>query len=176
MFGRSAAEAIAAGDYKDRVYVDSRDELGALAKSFNRMTDRLARRETELRESRQRLAIVLEGMAEGVISLDDRERILLANAAAGKLMGFSPAEALGRPLLEVIRNYPLHAALAESQAARESSRRVEIELGDSDNRVLSVYATVLAGEPTTRFILVVQDVTELRRLESMRQEFVANVF
>jgi two-component system phosphate regulon sensor histidine kinase PhoR len=170
-----AAEAIAAGDYNDRVYFDSRDELGALAKSFHRMTDRLASRESELRESRQRLAIVLEGMAEGVISLDDRERILLANAAAGRLMGFSPAKSVGRPLLEVVRSHALHVALAESQESQEASRHLEIELGGGDNRVLSIYATVLAGEPTTRFILVVQDITELRRLELMRQEFVANV-
>ncbi len=169
-----AAEAIAAGDYRHRVHFKSQDELGALAKSFNRMSDQLESREAELRDSSQRLATVLEGMAEGVISLDDRHRIVLANAAAGGLLGFAPAKVQGRSLLEVVRSHALHNALLESQAAKES-RRVDIELADGDNRVLSIYATLLSGEPTTRFILVLQDVTELRRLESLRQEFVANV-
>ena len=169
-----AAEAIAAGDYQQHVYFDSRDELGALAHSFNRMSDQLESRETQLRESSQRLTTVLEGMAEGVVSLDDRQRIVLANAAAGRLLGFSPEQELGRPLLEVVRNHALHEALVQSQASRES-RRVEIELGDGENRALSIYVTLVTGERKTRFILVLQDITELRRLESMRQEFVANV-
>jgi two-component system phosphate regulon sensor histidine kinase PhoR len=169
-----AAEAIAAGDYHQHVYFDSRDELGALAASFNRMSERLDTRDTELRESSQRLTTVLEGMDEGVLSLDDRQRIVLANSAAGRLLGFSPKAAEGRPLLEVVRNHKLHSALLESQSARES-RRVEIEVGESDSRVLSIYATLVPGERTTRFVLVLQDITDLRRLESMRQEFVANV-
>lgn len=169
-----AAEAISAGDYQQRVYLKSHDEIGALATSFNRMSGKLEARESQLRESSKRLATVLEGMVEGVIALDDRERILLANAAAGRLLGFSPADVKERPLLNVVRNHALHQALAESQAA-QASRRVEIELGDDDNRVLSVNATFLPEEPSTRFILVLQDVTELRRLESLRQEFVANV-
>ncbi len=170
----SAAESIADGDYRERVYIRSHDELGVLARGFNRMSDQLSSREMELRESGQRLTTVLEGMAEGVISLDDRQRVVLANAAAGRLMSFSPSDAQGRPLLEVVRSHKLHAALVECQADQES-RRVEIEMGDQEPRALSVYANLLTEEPTTRFILVIQDVTELRRLESMRQEFVANV-
>jgi len=169
-----AAEAIAAGDYQHRVHLTSQDELGTLAQSFNRMSDRLEARETQLQESSQRLATVLEGMVEGVLALDERQRIVLANSAAGRLLGFSPAEATGRPLLEVVRSHALHQAIVDSAAA-DRSWRVEIESGDDDNRVLSVNTTLLPGEPSTRFILVLQDVTDLRRLESMRREFVANV-
>lgn len=170
----ASAEAIASGEYHQQVYFHSNDELGELATSFNRMSEQLKTRETQLREGRQRLATVLEGMAEGVISLDDRQRIVLANVAAGKLLGFTPDDSQGRPLIEVIRNHKLHTALVESQASNES-RRVEIELAEGENRALSIYATLVPGERRTRFILVIQDVTDLRRLESMRQEFVANV-
>ncbi len=169
-----AAEAIAAGNYEHRVYIKQQDEVRTLAKSFNRMSDRLEAREAQLRSSRQRLAIVLEGMAEGVIALDERERIVLANAAAGRLLDFVPIEAEGRPLLEVVRNHALHEVVAEANAS-QGARRAEVELGNVGSRTLSVYATLLAGEPSTRFILVLQDVTELRRLESLRHEFVANV-
>lgn len=169
-----AAEAIAAGDYEHRVYMKSMDEIGVLAKSFNRMIDRLKARETQLRASRQRLATVLEGMVEGVIALDDRERIVLANVAAGRLLSFAPAEAEERPLLEVVRNHAIHKVLSDFRTSQDS-QWTEIELGADDGRVLSVYATFLPAESSTRSILVFQDVTELRRLESLRQEFVANV-
>jgi two-component system, OmpR family, phosphate regulon sensor histidine kinase PhoR len=169
-----AAEAIAGGDYQHPLFVRSNDEIGTLAKSFSRMTEQLAAREAQLRESSRRLVTVLEGMVEGVIALDDRERIVLANAAAGRLLGFSPAEAEGKPLLNVARNHVIHEALARPQGD-SGTQQLEVELGGDDNRVLSFNMTMLSAEPSTRCILVLHDVTELRRLESVRQEFVANV-
>lgn len=167
-----AAESIAAGDYRHSVFLQTRDELGTLAESFNRMSRQLEGRELELQESSQRLKAVLEGMVEGVIALDGRERIVLANAAAGRLLGFVPADVGGRTLLEVVRNRAIHEAIGDND---QGSRRVEIELGGEDGRVIGVNATMLSTEPSTRCILVLHDVTELRRLESLRQEFVANV-
>ena len=169
----AAAEHIAAGEYRQNVFLQNHDELGLLAKSFNRMTKQLNVRETQLRESSRRLLTVLEGMVEGVIALDDRERIVLANPAAGQLLGFDPADAIERPLLEVTRNRPVLEALAFSKDS--SSQYMEVELDDNHNRVIGVNATLLSSEPSTRCILVLHDLTELRRLESLRQEFVANV-
>ena len=169
----TAAEQITAGEYRQDVFLQDRDELCTLAKSFNRMTKQLNVRETQLRESNRRLLTVLEGMVEGVIALDERERVVLANAAAGRLLSFDPTAAVGRPLLEVARNRGIHEALKFPDS--KTSQHVEIELGDEQNRVLGVNATLLSSEPSTRCILVLHDVTELRRLESIRQEFVANV-
>ena len=170
----SSAESIAAGDYQHRVFMNPTDELGTLADAFNHMSEQLEARESQLRESGGRLSTVLEGMVEGVIALDDRERIVLANGAAGRLLAFSPSEAQGRPLLEVVRNHAIHELQSTSQSV-EQSRRVEIELGDESKRTLAADATFLSGESSARCIIVLQDVTELRRLETMRQEFVANV-
>ncbi len=78
-----AAEAISAGDYQQRVYLKTRDELGALAKSFNQMSGQLEAREAQLRESSQRLATVLEGMAEGVIALDAEPADLAGERGGG---------------------------------------------------------------------------------------------
>jgi len=171
---KQAAESIAAGDYQHRVFLESHDELGDLATSFNSMSDKLDAREQQLRASRQRLETVLEGMVEGVIALDERERIVLANAEAGRLLGFVPAEVEGRSLMEVVRNHTIHEVLEKIQVTREA-QRTEIELGGDDPRVLNVYVTLLSGQPATRFVIVIQDVSDLRRLESLRQEFVANV-
>jgi len=169
----TAAESIAAGDYTQRPFLPHRDELGTLAGSFNRMTQQLEVRESELRESSRRLATVLEGMVEGVIALDDTERIVLANSAAGRLLNFDPVNAAGRPLLEVVRDRAIHDAIAATASSPGSP--IEVETGDDNARVIGISGRVLTSGTTTRSVLVLHDVTELRKLESLRQEFVANV-
>lgn len=166
-----AAIAMAAGEYDQRAFVPNRDELGALADSFNRMSRELGHRLSELRESDQRQSTVLGGMIEGVVAIDDRQRILFANLAAGKLFGFLPPRAEGRPLLEVIRNHSLHQASKAALDTR-SPQRLEVEW---DERQLSVQVTPLVGDPATGAVVVLHDTTELNRLESLRRDFVANV-
>lgn len=166
-----AARAMAKGDYQQRAFITNRDELGVLARSFNQMSEELGQRLTELQESDRRQATVLGGMIEGVIAIDDRQRVLFANSAAGRLFDFLPPEVEGRPLLEAARNHSLHQAATTSIASR-TPQRLEI---DWDERVLSVQVTPLLGEPATGAIIVLHDTTELRRLENLRRDFVANV-
>jgi two-component system phosphate regulon sensor histidine kinase PhoR len=169
----TAAESITTGDYTQRPFLPNRDELGTLAGSFNRMTQQLKVREAELRESSRRLATVLEGMVEGVIALDTSEHVVLANSAAGRVLNFDPIEAAGRSLLEVVRNRPIHEAIAAATVT--TGQQVEVETGEGDSRVIRINGTVLPSGSATRCVLVLHDVTELRKLESLRQEFVANV-
>ena len=117
-----AADAIAAGDYQHRVYVPSRDELGTLAATLNRMSQSLDVRMTQLSETAARQSTVLGGMIEGVIAVDARQRIVLANEAAGRLYEFRPSAVEGRPLLEVVRNHALNAAVTTSLATGTPQR------------------------------------------------------
>ena len=117
-----AADAIAAGDYQHRVYVPSRDELGTLAGTLNRMSQALGTRMTQLSQTAARQSTALGGMIEGVIAVDARQRIVLANEAAGRLYGFRPAEIEGRALLEVVRNHALHAAVTTGLSTGEPQR------------------------------------------------------
>lgn len=169
-----AAEALAAGDVAHRVYIVNRDELGVLGDAFNHMSLELGTRIDQLQESGQRLATVLARMAEGVIAVDRSENILFANDAAGKLLGFDPTETVGRQLLESVRNHALHTALIQAMTGRAAGR-CEVEVGEARERVLSVSFTPLEGDPGAGVVMVLNDVTELRQLESLRQEFVANV-
>jgi len=169
-----AAEAIAAGDDDHDVAISSRDEIGELARSFNRMQQQLRNRDQELRTSSQRLEVVLGGMMDGVIAVDDRDHVVLANAASGRMLRFNPERAEGRPLLESVRNHLLSQAVADARV-QPSVNQLEIEVGDSESRSISVSSILLPGKPTSLVVQVLHDVTELRRLESLRQEFVANV-
>ncbi|MDG2384630.1 MAG: ATP-binding protein [Pirellulaceae bacterium] len=170
----SAAERIAAGDRHQPISVSNRDEIGILAASFNRMSNTLTERIDELRERRDQLAAVLGGMDEGVIALDDQTRILFANDLAGQLFEFEASTAQGLLFLSTIRDEMLREAVEKAFAER-SSVIVEIELRGHRNGILSVHISPLPGEPCPGVIMVIDDLTELRRLESLRQDFVANV-
>ena len=169
-----AAERIADGQDQSPIDVSNQDEIGTLAKSFNRMNSELSSRIGELRERGEQLAAVLGGMGEGVIAVDDQARILFANGTAGKLFEFDANESRGRHLLSTIRDEVLRSSVQE---AIESRRPVfnEIELRGPKTGTLAVRASPLPGEPCPGVVLVLDDRTELVRLESLRQEFVANV-
>ncbi len=151
-----------------------RDEVGMLARSFNRMSDELAFRISELRERGDQLAAVLGGMVEGVVAVDDRARILFANESAGRLFDFVASESRGRPLLATIRNETLHRSMKQAMATRDVVN-AQIHLIGPTSATLAVHATPLPGDPCPGVVLVLYDMTELRRLESLRQEFVGNV-
>jgi two-component system phosphate regulon sensor histidine kinase PhoR len=169
-----AAAALAAGDYQRRVYVANRDELGALAQSFNRMSQEWGARLTRLSQSHDRHATALGGMIEGVIALDSRQRIVLANRAAGRLFDFRPAAVEGRPLLEIVRSHALDQAVSAAIVNR-AAQRLEIGRDGSDKLTTDVHVTPLPGDPCPGVVLVMQDTSELRRLESLRRDFIANV-
>lgn len=169
-----AATKLAAGDYEHRVYMLNRDELGTLAGTLNRVSESLGHRMTQLSQTAARQSTVLGGMIEGVIAVDARERIVLANAAAGRMYGFRPVEAEGRPLLEVIRNHALHAAVATSLETGEPQRFESLRLPTKKCDV-DIHVQPLPGEPCPGVVLVFHDTTELRRLEAIRRDFMANV-
>jgi two-component system phosphate regulon sensor histidine kinase PhoR len=169
-----AADAIAAGDYEQRVYVPSRDELGMLAGTLNRMSQALGIRMTQLSQTAARQSTALGGMIEGVIAVDARQRIVLANEAAGRLYGFRPAEIEGRALLEVVRNHALHAAVTTGLSSGQP-QRIETQRVGTQKLHVEIHVQPLPGEPCPGVVLVIHDTTELRRLESIRRDFVANV-
>ena len=182
----TAAEAIAAGDYQHRVYVANRDELGRLARTFNRMSQEFSARMAQLSETSDRQATVLGGMIEGVIAVDGRQRIVLANQAAGRLFGFRPPATEGRPLLEVVRNHAVHeavtAALDTGRSQRlETTSNIQTSASSVERhptaniQTINVHVQPLPGDPCPGVVLVVHDTTELRRLETLRRDFIANV-
>jgi two-component system phosphate regulon sensor histidine kinase PhoR len=170
-----AAEGITAGRFARRVGVNTNDEFGMLARSFERMSSELDTRETQLRESVQRQTTVLSGMVEGVIAVDSEHHVLFANVAAGEKLGFNPTRVEGLPLLEVVRSHELREIV---QQALETSQTVPGEIAWQSRKkqlMLNIQATPLAGTPVPGVVLVLHDVTELKRLEGLRQQFVANV-
>jgi two-component system phosphate regulon sensor histidine kinase PhoR len=168
------AEKIAAGNYGHRVYAEGTSDVGQLARTFNYMSDQLAEQFAQLEEDRQQLRTVLSSMVEGVVALDPAQRILFANDRAGQLLGFPVHSALGRHLWEVVRQRPLQELLRDAGRASEFLRR-ELHWDGPAERSVTVHIARLPGPPPRGAVLVLHDNTELRRLERLRQDFVANV-
>ena len=174
-----AAEAMAAGGLAaeygpQRIGISSNDEIGTLACAFERMVGRLGRRESSLRESSDRQSTVLSGMNDGVLAVDNQQRVLFANLAAGNILGFDPEEVEQHTLLEVVRSNDLRKIVEQALTTEELAQNV-IEWQAETLRTLDVNATPLPGAPCPGVVLVLHDITELKRLENLRQQFVANV-
>ena len=142
----------------------------------------LAEREAQragLERDVEQLRIVLGGMTEGVIAVDPRRRLLFANGSADRLFGLGP-QAVGRLVLELIRSPQVQEAVDATLTAAGGFRG-EITLPSRENparslpRVLAIQGAGLPGETAAGAVLVFHDVTDLRRLERLRQDFVANV-
>lgn len=175
-----AAQELSQGQVPTEVKVSSHNEIGTLAQVFNSMSRQLSARIQDLQDQRQqleanhlRLETILGSMLEGVIAVDEQERILFANPAALRLMELKPSSMLGRPIWEAVRHTSFNDLVHRSLHSEELPR-IEIVVPRTQN-TLAVTVSRLPGEPTAGAVIVLHDVTELRRLESLRQEFVQNV-
>jgi len=147
------------------------DEIGGLAGSINEMAQAFGDTVGTLARERDRFGAVLESMSEALVALDGEARITLCNRAALNLLGWSEAP-VGRTLLEAIRQPALHDLARRAGEADKSPQEVEVET--RGGKRLLARAAHLSG-PGGGVVLVMRDITELRRLENVRRDFVANV-
>ena len=168
------SQAIAGGDLSQRTAIATNDELADLARSLNRMADALRDSLRRLEGERDRVRTILESMTEGVILIGPDGRIGVINAAGAELLGLRPGQAVGRRPLEVLRSYELGDLLERAQKENQAAGQFTVEL--PTYRMLDASAVALKeGGGAEGILLVLRDVTQLRRLEAIRMEFVANV-
>ncbi|HVS13531.1 MAG TPA: ATP-binding protein [Thermoanaerobaculia bacterium] len=174
----AVADALERGDYRRRVQVSSRDEIGRLAAAFNRTGAQIAAQLETITNDRNKLTAILAGMVEGVVAVDEQDRIVHLNQVGAELLGVDlDVDLTGRPLYEATRVPQLGEAL---RAARESGGTVEGEatVGEgSRRRALDLRAAPLrnGGGRVVGAVVVLHDVTQLQRLEGVRRQFVSNV-
>jgi two-component system phosphate regulon sensor histidine kinase PhoR len=142
------------------------------------MMARLREKIGDLEEERAKARAILDGMVEGVIAVDGHEAIVLMNERARAMFGVGAGRGEGKPFLEVIRNADLHEVFRQSRSAvADAPLAREIRLRHPVPRIVQISAVALrlagGGEPGV--VMVLHDVTALRRLEQVRTEFVANV-
>lgn len=171
-----AADAMAGGDLGARVHAGGSREVASLAGAFNAMAGQLQQRLRDLEEGRREVQAVLGSMVEGVLAIDADDRIVLMNEAGARILGLDPTAVQGRPWYEHLRMRELGEVLAAAQR-EERPQAVEVRRpGRPHDTVLGLQAAPLArpGTPARGAVVVVHDLTALRRLEQVRRDFVAN--
>jgi two-component system, OmpR family, phosphate regulon sensor histidine kinase PhoR len=174
---QAIARQMSEGDFTVRAPIRSPDEIGALGRALNGLAGRLREKIHDLGHEQAKATAILDGMIEGVIAVDGRDVILLLNARARSMFDLDATRGEGKPFLEVVRNTELHEVFREARAAGEGSvSNREVRLVGPVNRRVEVNAVPLRlGGHEVGVVMVLHDVTELRRLEQVRTEFVANV-
>ena len=174
---QSIARQMSEGNFLVRAPSRSTDEIGTLGRSLNVLAARLREKVQDLEQERAKVTAILDGMVEGVVAVDGHEHVLLMNERARAIFGLGAMRGERKPFLEVIRNVELHELFRDSRAGSPGLvLRREVRLAAPAGRVLEVQALPLAlGGDEWGLVMVLHDVTELRRLEDVRTEFVANV-
>jgi two-component system phosphate regulon sensor histidine kinase PhoR len=169
-----AAEQFALGNLGHRVFAGGSGEIGKLAQAFNSTGAALAGQFSQLEADRQQLRAILSGMVEGVIALDAEQRVLFANDRAAQLLELRPSTTAGRLLWEAVRQRSLHDLVQRAMSGSDPCQEV-ISCTGATPRHLLVYAARLSDSAAQGAVLVLHDISDLRRLEQVRREFVANV-
>lgn len=161
------ARQLARGDFSTRVpRVSGVAELTDLGVAFNRLTDELKTRLTEMARDRDEMSALIDTMAEGVVALTDDARVLRVNRAARALLGLPEEIPAYAPVGTLLRQQELRELLEESVVRPVQSQEIRI----GDRVLLSASRRLASGGAVTTFL----DITETRRLEQVRRDFVAN--
>lgn len=170
-----AAQEVSAGNLDVRVEADAHDEIGQLSAAFNHMTSTLRSTINALSYEKNRVQQMIANMAEGVLAVSEEGNILLANERLAKMYGLTQEELIGRPLsafevLEDVRDIV--------SVALEAGETCSMNSGiDHGGRSVIIHATPLVSDTGTQWgaVVLVQDITELEKVEKLRQQVVANV-
>jgi two-component system, OmpR family, phosphate regulon sensor histidine kinase PhoR len=167
---------LAGGDLDHRLAIPATDEVASLAEMLNEMAAQLADRMNFIATQRNEQEAVFASMAEGGLAGDTRERVLRMTPAAGRFLHADPVTAHGKPLLEVVRNLELKELFTRSLTSDDPTEG-EIHLRQDGEQWLQAHGATLQDAAGHRMgaLVVLNDVTRIRRLEGFRRDFVANV-
>jgi two-component system, OmpR family, phosphate regulon sensor histidine kinase PhoR len=169
----AVAQRYSAGDLTRPTYEYGGDELGTVARVLDGSVQELGRRLQDLSRDRARMEATLAGMVEGVLVVDRNGRLQMINHAAQSMLKISAA-AVGRPYLEVIRHPDIAAQLASVLRGEQVDSR-ELTLAREPGRTFISRAAPVASSGDGGGVLVVHDISDLKRADQIRRDFVANV-
>ena len=168
-----AARDFSEGGLKTIQPLDSQDEIGQLGRALRDMGIRLDDQITALKSERGRLAAVLAEMTDGVLIANPQDEVELLNPAAARIFNVQESAALGKSVVEIVRH---HQIVDLWRRCKETSDQQVITLEVSAGHLfLQCIASPLSSELPGSTLLLVQDLTRLRRLETIRRDFISNV-
>lgn len=173
---KDTAQRFAAGELGLRVSIPKQVELAELALALNEMARELQKRFETITRQRNESDAILSSMVEGVLAVDSRGHIVSVNNAAANFLDIDQAKAQGRNVEEVIRNADLQQYV-QKILSEENPGETDVALSGKENRIIRLDGAGLTDSRGHRSgaVIVLSDMTRVRRLENLRRDFVANV-
>lgn len=169
------SQRVADGDFRPLPQESSKDELAELSSTLGQTAVKLDRTIKTLTEERNRSAAVLASMEEGVAVIGGDQRVIYCNSAFCRDAGIANASCENRPAMELIRHSDLLSMIQKALAGGEAIHG-EVVVGSIRTRSLAATAAPISFEgSTTGAVMVLHDITEIRRLERARRDFIANI-
>ena len=168
-----ASREIASGEFSHKISVGTKDEAGQLAHAFNEMSSKLKEMVATISDDKARLSGILDNMADGILLADTEGNITLTNNAARTLLNIGSKKTEGRPLIEIVREYEFNNLLDDClKTMQEQITQFE---SSTSNRFLRVIAIPFVDNRPGGALFLIQDLTEVRSLQTMRKELVGNI-
>ncbi len=169
------SQKISKGDFSKKLKILSQDEIGQLADSLNLMSEELENKIRIISEDKDKMKVVLSSVIEGIVAIDKEGRIILFNHALKNMIDCSSDRVLEKFHWEIIRNNQLNELLKETLQKGQTLTR-EITLFSPQEKIFHASANPLTEKNKVwGAVVVLNDITEIKKLEKMRSEFVANV-
>ena len=173
---KQSAQDFAEGQLDQRVPIPNSAELGALAESLNQMARQLDERIRTITRQHNELEVILSSMIEGVLAVDSQRNIVSVNKAAAELLGIDPKQVHARNIEEVTRNADLLKFVRETLNSDDPVES-DLTLQKDGERFFQLHGAGLSDSHGKRSgaVIVLTDMTRMRRLENVRRDFVSNV-
>lgn len=174
---RKGARRFSEGDFGQKLIPQGAKEIAALADSMNHMAYQLQNRIKTIVQQKNELEAVFSSMIEGVFVFDKYERFISINKAGATLINAEPSTIAGKTLLEVVRNIDLQKFVTKALSNNEPIEGEIIVYGPNGERFFQAHGVPLKSQQGNPIgcLIVINDVTKLRKLENLRRDFVANV-
>ena len=173
----NVAVAYSEGDFSARAPKGMDVESNLLGEALNKLADEIQDQVSEIHLEHNRLRVILGGMRDGLIAIDDLGKIVLINSVMSRILGFEIREVRGRYLSDVIKDSEIIELLMNTlKMQRPLEAELDLGLGQSE-KFLKAYTSPLIdyGQDVSGALIVLHDLTQTRMLENMRRDFVANV-
>lgn len=174
---REASKLIAEGDFDKRIEVKTKDEIEELSISFNQMAEKLKFTIGELKEKNIKLDAILSSMQEGLIALDKGNKVISVNESAKKILEIDEIK-IGAHIGDIFENVQILREI-EKTIKSNKNQNVEVEIGNNTKKIIHISISVIQDQNKVEnrigTLLIIRDITSIRKLEKMRRDFVANV-
>jgi two-component system phosphate regulon sensor histidine kinase PhoR len=159
------------GELDQEIQATSKDEIGKLAKAFNLMAAKIKEMVTLITTERDRMSVILFHIGDAIFVVDGDSKVTMINQAAERILQLSKDKVLGHTFIEVMRDYKINEILQHCLKSRE--QQTQLVETRHKKQFLGVIVTPLQGE--TGCLVLLQNLTELRRLETVRRDFISNI-